>query len=85
MPTSRHSLTLYELNMLVRETLELSLNAEYWVEAELSEVRESRGHCYMELIQYDDSPAPRPNAGRACGRRQSPTSSASPGSSSMPG
>ena len=34
MPTSRHSLTLYELNMLVRETLELSLNAEYWVEAE---------------------------------------------------
>lgn len=57
MPTSRHSLTLYELNMLVRETLELSLNAEYWVEAELSEVRESRGHCYMELIQYDDSPS----------------------------
>lgn len=27
---------------------------EYWVEAELSECRESRGHCYMELIQKDD-------------------------------
>ena len=27
---------------------------EYWVEAELSECRESRGHCYMELIQKDE-------------------------------
>jgi exodeoxyribonuclease VII large subunit len=26
---------------------------EYWVEAELSEVREVRGHCYMELVQKD--------------------------------
>ena len=28
--------------------------SEYWVEAELSECRESRGHCYMELIQKDE-------------------------------
>ena len=27
---------------------------EYWVEAELSEAREVRGHCYMELIQKDE-------------------------------
>ena len=27
---------------------------EYWVEAELSECRETRGHCYMELIQKDE-------------------------------
>ena len=27
---------------------------EYWVEAELSECRESRGHCYMSLIQKDE-------------------------------
>ena len=27
---------------------------EYWVEAELSECRENRGHCYMELIQKDE-------------------------------
>lgn len=26
----------------------------YWVEAELSECRESGGHCYMELIQKDE-------------------------------
>ena len=30
---------------------------EYWVEAELSECRESRGHCYMELIQKDERTA----------------------------
>ena len=45
-------LTLYELNNLVRETIEEGMNREYWVEAELSEIRESRGHCYMELVQY---------------------------------
>ena len=50
----RKSLTLYELNALVRETLALQLPDEYWVEAELSEAREVRGHCYMELIQKDD-------------------------------
>ena len=51
--------TLFELNSLVRQTIECSLNREYWVEAELSECRESRGHCYMELIQYEDSTARR--------------------------
>ncbi|MBP5712144.1 MAG: exodeoxyribonuclease VII large subunit, partial [Prevotella sp.] len=49
----RSSLTLYELNQLVRETLQLEMPDEYWVEAELSEAREVRGHCYMELIQKD--------------------------------
>ena len=38
------SLTLFELNSLVRLTIERSLSREYWVEAELSECRESRGH-----------------------------------------
>lgn len=47
------ALTLYELNQLVRETLELEMPDDYWVEAELSEAREVRGHCYMELIQKD--------------------------------
>lgn len=49
------SLTLYELNALVRETLELSMPNAYWVQAELAEVRERNGHCYMELVQM--SPA----------------------------
>lgn len=47
-------LTLLELNGLVRELIETAMPSEYWVEAELSECRESRGHCYMELIQRDD-------------------------------
>ena len=46
-------MTLYELNGMVRSTIESVLADEYWVEAELSEVRESRGHCYMELIEKD--------------------------------
>ena len=47
-------ISLFELNRLVRESIELSMPDEYWVEAELSECRESRGHCYMELIQKDE-------------------------------
>ena len=47
------TLTLYELNSLVRQTIEYAMDSEYWVEAELSECRESRGHCYMELVQKD--------------------------------
>ena len=43
--------TLFELNRLVRETIECEMPNEYWVEAELSECRELRGHCYMELIE----------------------------------
>ena len=48
------TLTLYELNSLVREVIEIQMDQEYWVEAELSEVRESRGHCYMELVQKEE-------------------------------
>ena len=48
------SLSLYELNGLVRETIELSMDRDYWVEAELSEVRERSGHCYMELVQKEE-------------------------------
>ena len=54
MEEQRKTLTLFELNALVRQTLELGMPDDYWVEAELSEVHEVRGHCYMELIQKDD-------------------------------
>lgn len=46
------ALSLFELNSLVRETLELTFNNEYWVRAEISELRVNR-HCYMELVQKD--------------------------------
>ncbi len=44
-------LTLYELNNLVRSCIEQVIPDTYWVRAELSEVRTSRGHCYLELVQ----------------------------------
>ena len=47
-----NSLTLYELNGLVRQTLELTLDEEYWVQAEIAELRVNR-HCYMELVQKE--------------------------------
>ena len=50
----KERLTLYELNSLVREVIESEMPNEYWVEAELSECRENRGHCFMELVQYDE-------------------------------
>jgi exodeoxyribonuclease VII large subunit len=45
--------TLYELNCLVSKTIADNLDNDYWLEAELSEIREVRGNCYMEYIQKD--------------------------------
>ena len=49
--------SLFELNSKVREAIECELPDEYWVEAELSECRESHGHCFMSLIQKDEKSA----------------------------
>ena len=46
--------TLRQLNLMVRDAIEMQLPDEYWVEAELSECRERGGHCYMELIEKDE-------------------------------
>lgn len=63
-------MTLYELNNLVRRSIETLLPGEYWVEAELSEVRESRGHCYLELIEKDErSATPIAKASAKCWRQ----------------
>ena len=65
------ALTLLELNSLVRQVIERTLSEEYWVEAEMSECRESRGHCYMELIEKDESSAtPVARASAKCWRSQ---------------
>ncbi len=48
------SLTLYELNGLVRQSIRECLPGEYWVQAELSDVRiHTSGHCYLEFVQKD--------------------------------
>ena len=51
----KQRLSLYELNSMVRDVLSMTLPDSYWVEAELSEVREGYGgHCYMELIEKEE-------------------------------
>ena len=46
------AISLYELGRLIRLTLREGLPDAYWVQAELSEVREAyNGHCYVELVQ----------------------------------
>lgn len=53
------SLSLLELNALVRRSLEQCLPDEYWIQAELSDVRSNTtGHCYLEFVQK----APRSNS-----------------------
>ena len=48
------ALTLLELNYMVNEVFEQSFTRSYWLSAEVSEVRENRGHCYMEFVQKDE-------------------------------
>lgn len=50
MPT----ITLYELNNRVRQMLSRTMSDEYWIQAEMSDVRiNSTGHCYVEFVQKD--------------------------------
>ncbi len=61
------ALTLHELNSMVRNAIEMELTDEYWVQAELAECRENRGHCYMELVQKEeDSHTPIARASAKC-------------------
>jgi exodeoxyribonuclease VII large subunit len=50
---TENALTLHDLNALVRRSLEECLPEEYWVSAELSDVRVNGGHCYLEFVQKD--------------------------------
>ena len=53
------AMTLYELNRMVRGALENVLHDEYWLQAELSEVREgANGHCYLEFVEKPLPPTP---------------------------
>lgn len=48
------ALSLFELNSLVADVIDSTMSRSYWVQAELSEARENRGHCYMELIEKNE-------------------------------
>jgi exodeoxyribonuclease VII large subunit len=48
----KDSLTLLDLNQLVRTNLRRDFPETYWVQAEISECKEHfSGHCYLELVQ----------------------------------
>ena len=48
------SLSLFELNNLVKQVLDLNLASNYWVVAEIGEMRlNQKGHCYMELVEKE--------------------------------
>lgn len=50
----RNALSLLELNQLLAEVIEIGMPREYWVEAEISELRVVRGHCYIDLIEKSE-------------------------------
>ena len=49
------ALSLSELNGMVRQAIALTFPDEYWVVAEIAEMREaSAGHCYLELVEKEE-------------------------------
>ena len=52
--TPKGALSLFELNRVVADTIDATLDRDYWVVAELADVHERGGHCYMDLIEKDD-------------------------------
>jgi exodeoxyribonuclease VII large subunit len=52
--TQQSSVSLSELNRLVRDVIRKNFPDTYWVRAETSDVRQNRsGHCYLEFIEKD--------------------------------
>lgn len=50
-----NSLTLYELNEMVRFAVKKTLPDSYWVKAEINEMRiGSGGHCYVEFVENSE-------------------------------
>ena len=50
------SITLFELNGLVKSTLQYEMSTAYWVQAEISSMSVAyNGHCYLELVQKNSS------------------------------
>ncbi len=48
-------LSLSELNLQIKQTLEKQLSASYWVVAEIAQLQVNQsGHCYLELVQKEE-------------------------------
>ena len=63
-PTSEHSLTLLDLQRMVRATLKSRFRDPLWISAEISELKVNRsGHCYLNLVEKGSTDgAPRAEA-----------------------
>lgn len=46
--------TLFELNEYIRRVIALNFEAPIWVQCEISQIKESRSHYYLELVQKDE-------------------------------
>ncbi|MDR3132933.1 MAG: exodeoxyribonuclease VII large subunit [Prevotellaceae bacterium] len=49
------ALTLSEMQQRIKQTLEETLPDNYWITAEINEIKtNASGHCYLELVEKDD-------------------------------
>lgn len=48
------SISLSELSQQIKQTINEQFYSPLWVRAEISELRENNGHCYMELIEKEE-------------------------------
>lgn len=48
---STNCFSLFDLNEYIKQVLALNFSNSVWVQAEVMQVKFSRGHCYLELIQ----------------------------------
>jgi exodeoxyribonuclease VII large subunit len=51
---SQKTYSLSELNSHIERILKVNFEQTLWIRAEVSELRESGGHCYLELIEKDE-------------------------------
>lgn len=46
--------SLFELNQYIKQVVALNFVDSLWISCEISQISESRGHCYLELIEKDE-------------------------------
>lgn len=50
-----NQITLFQLNVLIRQALDKELQPSYWVIAEIGEIKlAQKGHCYLELVEKEE-------------------------------
>lgn len=49
-------ISLADLNLLIKDTLQVQLEPSYWIVTEIGELRlNQNGHCYLEFVEKEDS------------------------------